>query len=93
MTLGLYRHYKGSWYIGLFSWLWESTNGQPRVRKVLYLSLTSLFSRDWRQTFNIRERVQFLRDDLLPRVTGETFVIVQPPMYRFKRVFPWWQPK
>ena len=96
MTLGLYKHYKGAWYIGLFSWLWESTNGQPRVRKVLYLSLGNLFSRNWRQTFNIREYGQFMHDDLHPTVIGPTFVI-QPyqgqRLYRFRRVFPWWQPK
>lgn len=100
MILGLYKHYKGGWYIGLFSWAWESTNGQPRVRKVIYLSLGRLLAFRFKEVVNIRERDEF-RGTLhaCERATerelddqrndcGELLHVV----HRFKRIVPWWQP-
>lgn len=51
MTFGLYKHYKGGWYLGLWK-VWESTNYQVREEKVLYYSFK-------KRTFNVRSTQEF----------------------------------
>ena len=51
MRAGIYRHYKGHLYRVLFT-AWESTNGRPRDRVVVYASLE-------RGTINVRTFEEF----------------------------------
>lgn len=88
MTFGLYKHYRGGWYLGL--WLVsEATNSQPNDRKMLYFSFAQ-------KRFFVRKQDEFFE--------GPIFTITGPlikksiqnhgyePVWRFTRIFPPYQP-
>lgn len=83
-VFGLYRHYKGGYYLGLFRTLSSDNRDSPmsphtlRRSRVIYLSLR-----------------HFELDD---RDAGEFFTTASMgPGYelslRFTRILPWWQPR
>lgn len=80
MITGLYRHYKGSFYLALFR-TWESDNDAQRVRRVVYLSL-------WPLQLDDRTESEFIGS--VERLYDNDNNGIEP---RFKRVFPPWQPK
>lgn len=86
MVFGLYRHYKGHWYLGLWTYL-ESTNDQPRERKVQYFSFG-------KREFDGRRMSEFFNWIEIPldqdSGIGKVF---QKYVYRFERIFPPWQPR
>lgn len=82
MVLGLYKHRSGGWYIALCGWIWESTNGEARRPKVLYISLRNLVRLKLKEVLNVRWRAEFYEIEQTPRGRRE----------RFRRIFPPWQP-
>lgn len=98
MILGLYKHYRGHWYLGLFRTR-ESDNDATRVWRVVYFSLGKLQLDD-------RTESEFLGDEFVKSNEAVDLVLGHYPrglmkvevdgrvrLRRFGRVLPWWQPK